>query len=374
MWLGDPLVDACVEDFEALGRGRCMRQLRRALKEGIETVPEAPDSLRELFAQLDAVPEWADLDAIDRGVAHLARYSRQTGIVLGAASLLVGYANATASRPLQLTGRYIESAGMRSLEVGTWLRSVSRVGGLRRHSPGFERTVRVRFIHGFVRHQLRSSAAWDHAAWGLPIPQSHLAYTLDEFCLIPLRALRQVGVSYFPDEVRHGFFGRWRYIGHLLGVEPSLLPVDRREQELLEELHLLTRPPMEDYCRDLVDGINREFLVPELEQLLPGRLRPAAPWAVHGLERLFLGDEICDELRVPRSAATGVVRRLGHGLHAVNAVVDRVPGTLAWRTALGERYTDSQELRLRTAYAVRHDMVDDSPDTGRPHPARVAAD
>jgi hypothetical protein len=371
MWVGDPLVDACVEDFERLGRGRSMRQLRRAIKDGIETVPDAPESLRALFADLDAVPEWADLDAIDRGVTHLARYSRQTGIVLGAASLLAGYANATASRPLQMTGRFIENAGMRSLEVGNWLRTVSAVGGLRRHSPGFERTVRVRFIHGFVRHQLRNSPEWDHAAWGLPIPQAHLAYTVDEFCLIPLRALRQVGVSYLPHEVADGFFARWRYIGHLLGVTPSLLPVDRHDQELLEELHLLTRPPMEDFCRDLVGGINREFLVPELEQLLPGRLGAAAPWAVHGLERLFLGEEICDELGVPRSSATGVVRRLGHGLRAVNVVVDRVPGIMARRTAMGERYTDSQELRLRTAYAVRHDMVDDSPDTGRAHPARV---
>jgi hypothetical protein len=371
MWLGDPLADACADDAARIGRGRYMRMLREALADGIRSVPDAPDSLRALFAELDEVPDWADLAAIDLGVRDIARYSRQTGIALGAASLLAGYANPTASRPLEMTGRYIESAGMRTIEVGTWLRAVSSVGGLERHSPGFERTVRVRMIHAFVRQHLREDPAWDLAAWGVPIPQSHLAYTIDEFCLILLRALARVGVTFRPHEVADGFYARWRYLGHLLGVGPDLLPATEADQQALEDLHLMTRPPMEEFCRALVRGINAEFLEPEVDLIL-GPLKRWSPTTVHGLERLFMGDDICDDLGVPASRVGPVVAALGRPLGVVNRALDRSPALVERRRRRGSTYTDEQEERLRSTYAVHHEMVDDSPASGIAHPARVA--
>ena len=370
MWVGDPLADACADDAVRIGRGRYMRLLREALGSGIRTVPDAPDSLRALFAELDAVPGWVDLPAIDLGVRDIARYSRETGIALGAASLLAGYANPTASRPLEMTGRYIESAGMRTIEVATWLRAVSSVGGLERFSPGFERTVRVRMIHAFVRQHLRDDPAWDREAWGEPVSQAHLAYTIDEFCILLLRALGRVGVTFRPHEVADGFYARWQYLGHLLGVGPGLLPATQADQQALEDLHLLTRPPMEEFCRALVRGINAEFLGPEVDLIL-GPLRRWSPQAVHGLERLFLGDDICDDLGVPASRLGPVVAALGRPLGVVNRALDRSPTIVEWRRRRGVAFTDRQELRLRTTYDVRHEMVDDSPDSGVPHPARI---
>lgn len=372
MWDGDPLADAFVEDFGRVGHGRAMRMLRTACREGIEAVPQAPASLVALFAELDDVPDWVDLARIDRGSRHFARYTRQAGIVLGAASLVSGYANSAASRPLELTGRYVENAGMRTIEVGTWLLAVNQQGGLDRFAKGFELTVRVRIIHALVRHHLRSSPDWDSAAWGLPIPQSFLAYTLIEFCLIPLRGMREIGAPYLPHEV-DTYYRMWRYVGHLLGVRADLLPVDQADQQVLEDLYLLTRPEVDDYCRRLVAAINAEFLVLEIEELLPARLHPAAPPIVHALERIFLGDAVADELGIPRTRMTYAVRVLGPVLRTVNALVDRIPGTLAWRTRMGERYRDKQERRLRTRYAVNHDLVDDSPAGGKAHPARGPA-
>ena len=370
MWAGDPLADACADEAARIGRGRFMRLLRQALAEGIDAVPDAPESLVALFAQLDDVPEWVDLPAIDAGVRDFARYSRETGIVLGAASLLVGYANPTASRPLAMTGRYVESAGMRTIEVATWLRAVTKPGGLERFSPGFERTVRVRMIHAFVRRHLRDDPAWDLEAWGEPISQAHLAYTVDEFCLIVIRALARVGVHFRPHEIADGHYARWRYLGHLLGVVPELLPATQADQEALEELHLMTRPPVEDFCRALVRGINAEFLVPELDLIL-GPFRRWSPTTVHGLERLFLGDDIADDLGVPPSRVGPVVAALGRPLGVLNRAMDRSPTLVEWRRRRGDAYVDRQEVRLRTTYGVTHEMVDDSPASGAPHPARV---
>ena len=372
MWLGDPLADAFVADAAALGTGRAMRMLRTACREGIEAVADAPASLVALFAELDAVPDWVDLEAIDRDCRYLGRFTRQGGIVLGAASLVSGYANSAASRPLQLTGRYVESAGVRTIEVSSWLVAASSTGGLQRYARGFELTVRVRIIHALVRRALSGDPRWDEAAWGVPICQAYLAYTLVEFCLIPMRGMAAIGATFLPHEER-AYYARWRYIGHLLGIDPTLLATNQGEQEALEEIYLLTRPEVDDYCRDLVAAINDEFLILEIEQILLPPLRSLAPRVVHALERVFLGNQIADELAIPDTRLKSLVRGVGHVLAGTNRVVDRIPGTLPLRTAMGERYRIKQDARLRARYSVRHDLVDAAP-TGRPHPARVEPD
>ncbi len=372
MWIGDPLADAFVADFATIGHGRGMRMLRQACTQGIDAVDDPPDSLRALFAELDDVPDWVDFEVLNHGGRHIGRYTRQAGIVLGAASLVSGYANSAASRPLQLTGRYVESASARTIEVGSWLVEVLAHDGLRRHSPGFELTVRVRIIHALVRQSLVSSDEWDSAAWGVPICQAYLAYTLVEFCLIPLRGMRAVGAPFLPHEA-DAYYARWRYVGHLLGISPDLLPVDEADQEALEAIYLLSRPVVDDFCRDLVGSINAEFLVPEIEEILPRALQRAAPPIVQALERIFLGDEIADELAVPDTRLKHVIRFVGLVLGVVNAGLDRVPFSLPVRAALGERYRVKQDVRLRSRYGVQHDLVDASPEGDRPHPARDPA-
>ncbi|WP_101525903.1 oxygenase MpaB family protein [Nocardioides houyundeii] len=372
MWDGDPHADAFVADFATIGHGRAMKILRAACRDGISSVTDAPESLRALFAELDAVPDWVDLAEIDASAKHLGRYTRQAGVVLGAASLVSGYANSAASRPLELTGRYLDNAGARTIEVGSWLVESTTPGGLHRFAPGFELTVRVRIIHALVRHALSGDDRWDLQAWGVPISQAFMAYTLIEFCLIPLRGMSAIGAPYLPGEVA-GYYARWRYIGHLLGIDAELLPRDREEQEALEEIYLLTRPEVDDYCRRLVGSINSEFLVPEIEQLLPHRrLYGVAPPVVHGLERVFLGDEIADELGVPNTRVKHLIRAVGPVLGSANRVIDRIPGTLGPRTGWGDRYRLKQDARLRARYSVHHDLVDAAPD-GQAHPARGTA-
>ncbi|MEQ6901179.1 oxygenase MpaB family protein [Nocardioides sp. YIM 152588] len=369
MWRGDALADAFVADMGRIGHGRAMRMLRTACREGVDAVADAPDSLRDLFARLDDTPDWFDLPAIEAATRFTSRYSRASGIALGAASLVSGYANSAASRPLEMTGRYIENAGARTVEVGAWLKAVNDPGGLDRFGHGFELTVRVRIIHALVRASLAGREDWDEAAWGVPICQAYLAYTLVEFTLIPLRAMERIGAPYRPEERAAGY-ARWRYIGHLLGIEETLLPRDAAEQQRLEELYLLTRPEVDDYCRSLVASINREFLVPELEGVLPGFLHSRAPQVVHALERIFLGEEIADDLHIPRTRLVGAVRVAGPALSGVNRLLDRVPRLVALRAARGKEFEAYQEERLRREWGVGHDLVDDSPSGGRPHPAR----
>ena len=199
--IADPLADAVVADFATLPRGAGMAMVRAALQHGIDSIEAPPESLRALFDEIDNEPDWLDHDRLDRAAGHIVRHTASYGIVLGAASLTAGAMNAVAGMPLVLTGRYTSQAAVRSIEVGAWLEEILAPGGLRRDGAGLATTLRVRMIHAFVRHHLLAEGDWDSDAWGAPIPQSYMAFTIVEFGRIALAAMHQLGVRYTRDEL-----------------------------------------------------------------------------------------------------------------------------------------------------------------------------
>lgn len=369
LWQGDPLADAVVAEVDRVGHGAMMRMVSVALADGIDAVEGAPASLRELFAVLDDEPEWVDHAQLDRAGDHLARHATPYGIVLAAASLMVGYTNPAAARPLVLTGRLVEHAGVRNLEVGDWLREVMARGGLRRHGRGFERTVRVRLIHALVRRHLLRGGEWDTAELGTPISQPYMAHTLAEFGVIALDGMAVLGARHTPEE-RADIDALWRYVGHLSGVAPSLLPATSAAQGRIRELYQLTRPPVDDDSRALVDSLVTDYLVPEVAALLP--LQPpgtttVARAYVNGLIRAVVGHDLADELGIGRSPLVAPIRVAGEVTAAVQAGFRRVPGVRGWQTRRGRATQARQEARLRARYGMAHELVDtaEAPD----HPA-----
>ncbi len=363
LWQGDSLADAFAADMVEMGRGHGMRMFRAAIEGGISSGDSPPDSLVALFAELDAVPPWVDFDQLDRAGDHLARNSLQLGLVLAAASLMVGYTNPAAAYPLILTGRLVDNAGMRNLEVGDWLREVTTHGGMRRAGLGFERTVRVRVIHAMVRRHVASRPEWDPAVLGTPISQPYMAHTLSEFGSIALSGMDLLGARYTADELAD-IYALWRYVGHLSGVSKALLPADEVDQRRIQELYQLTRPAIDDDSRALVAGLVHNYLVPEVAELLPARMpaaRSVATTYVNGLIRAVVGDTLADELGIEESRFKHVVPALGHLTAAAYGGRQRLPGGKSRRVERGRRYRSEQEQRLRTKYAMVHDLVDASP-------------
>jgi hypothetical protein len=347
LWRGDPLADAVVGDGAPL--------VRRALADGIDAVEEPPPALVDFFAEVDAPPAWLDRDRCDRASLSLARQTREYGLVLGAASLVAGAQNSLAARPLAFTGRYARDAATRSLEVGAWLSEVTTPGGLERHSLGFERTVRVRMIHAHVRAHLGKSPKWDLEAWGLPIPQPHMAFTLAEFCSIALRAMAQLGVRYTDTELED-IHHLWRCVGRLVGVEEALLPRDPDDYARIEDLYALTSPGPDDADRAFVTALT-DFQAAELGRFLPRRARPTG--LMHGLQRAFVGDRVADQLRIPDTRWRHLPRLVGPLTAAGNATHDAlVPDGKARRTRRALRKRDAEMTRMRKKYGVDHDLVD----------------
>ena len=371
LWQGDPLADAFVADMAELGRPTGMRMLSTALADGVEAVADAPDSLRALFAQLDEVPAWVDHDQLDRAGDHVVRNIASYGVVLAAASLMIGYTNPAAAKPLVLTGRLVQHAGVRNLEVGDWFREVTTPGGMRRHGAGFERTVRVRLIHAMVRHHLDRHPEWDPEVLGRPISQPYMAHTLSEFGSIAIRGVEVLG-AHHTDADRADLDALWRYVGWVSGVDPALLPSSAAEQEAIEDLYQLTRPPVDDDSRALVQGLVDDYLVPEVANLLPGVVpaRHALSAAyVRGIIRAVIGHGLADELGIASSRLAGPLRLVGGVTRATVGTAERLPGVRAARAAHGRRYQRVQEARLREQYGMTHDLVDTSP--AADHPARA---
>ena len=348
MWRGDPLADAVVADGAM--------HVRRAIAEGVGAVEAPRESLVALFAALDTPPVWMDADRCDRAAEHLARQAREYGLVLGAASLLAGAQNTVAGKPLTFTGLYEEKPGVRSIEVGSWLTAVTTPGELHRHRPGFERTVRVRMIHAHLRAHLYRRADWDSDAWGLPIPQAYMSFTLAEFCSVALRAMAQLGVRYSDREI-DDILHLWRYVGHLVGVDDDFLPVTPDDYRRIEGIYALTAPGPDDADQAFVGALT-EFQAEELARLLPARWTPGI---VHGLQRAFVGDALADDLAIPDTRWKHLPRVLGPLTATAYRLHDLlVPSGKARRTARAIRSRTEDLERLRAHYSVTHELVDDT--------------
>ncbi|MBA4020973.1 MAG: DUF2236 domain-containing protein [Gordonia sp.] len=363
MWTADPLADAVVSD--SFPDSSATAAVGAALAGGVTAVSDAPQSLRALFAVLDAEPDWVDHDRLDRAADALIQHTAALGIVLGAASLVRGAANTIAGKPLALTGRYVSQPAVRSVEVGEWLRKVISPGGMRRDGDGFAYTVRVRVIHAHVRRALVRGGFWDDSAWGVPIPQPYMAFTLAEFGHIAIEAMYKVGVR-FSDRELADIYHLWRYVGHVIGMDERLNPHDEADHIRIEELYRLTSPgPGQDDC-EFVEALTYDYLIPELANVLPGpyavRLKVASK-LMQSLQRVFIGDTAADELQIPDTPLKHVMTRIGPALAVVGRGRVLLAGGSERLSKRAYRERDEEMTRMKTSYRVTHEMVDNAPPT-----------
>lgn len=225
----DPLCEAFVDEVylpHGSRTGRAM--LERALAVGVDAMPDAPPSLRALFADLDHDPAWVDHALVARGAKAFRRYGVAMFRFAGAITL-EGYAESSVAKPLALTGMYAgASTRKRFLETVAFWIAVSEPGALARGGAGRASALRVRVMHVFVRAKLLAHPAWDLAAWGVPISQGDALLTLMGGSFAPGLGLGLLG--YVPsraDILAMAHF--WRYVGHVMGVRPRWFPSTFRE-------------------------------------------------------------------------------------------------------------------------------------------------
>ncbi|HEX2573443.1 MAG TPA: oxygenase MpaB family protein [Polyangia bacterium] len=303
----DPLADAVVKALAERPIGYGPTMIDRYFTEGPESAPKAPAALRDLYDFAHAVPPWVDWDAIERGGRLLRRAAVLGGMVLGARALVFGYASPGGNKPLVFSGRLREQAARRLNETSRFVQAVTSSGGLRPGGDGVLITLKVRLMHAKVRHMILASGRWQPEVWGAPINQHDMAATTLLFSLITIEGLRILGLHITPAEA-DDYMHLWRYVGHLIGVTPELLPGGEREAARLRDLIHATQAPPDDDSRDLVRALlhSGEQAGSAEQRARARRFRSF----VEGMCRGLIGDTLADQLGVPRTTWSNAVRAI----------------------------------------------------------------
>jgi hypothetical protein len=220
----DPVAEAFVDEvYGARGQGEGRRLVDRALTQGVDAIADAPASLRRLFAEMERPPTWLDPAQVALGARVFRRFGTHMFSLAGAITLH-GYRESSVAKPLALTGAYAgSSANRRFLETASFWLDVSAPDALAPGRPGRATALRVRLMHVFVRRQLLRHPAWDLAAWGVPISQGDALLTLMGGSFVPGYLLRLLGYRTSREEIEAAMHF-WRWVGHLMGVQPRWYP------------------------------------------------------------------------------------------------------------------------------------------------------
>ncbi|MCV7282161.1 DUF2236 domain-containing protein [Mycolicibacterium flavescens] len=217
---GDPVAERFVaETYHGdLGARRARDLVEAAQRDGIDAVPEAPESMRALFEEFEQVPEWVDPDLVEQGAAVWRRWAYALG-ALGNAGTNDTYTEGWLAVPLSLSGGYAgERALHRYLETSRWWIEVCRPGAiLTPGSEGRNISLHVRIMHVSVRDRVRRHPEWNTARWGLPISQSAMLLTLLGGSVAPALGLYPLGHLTSRREMRAVLHFN-RYCGYLVGV------------------------------------------------------------------------------------------------------------------------------------------------------------
>ncbi|HUA75300.1 MAG TPA: oxygenase MpaB family protein [Solirubrobacteraceae bacterium] len=307
---GDPAADALVEVFRELPGGSGWQLFERALEQGVDAVPGAPEELGALLTEASSTPSWLDLDLVDAGAASFWRAGLPAlapSLIYG--SLAFGYQYGDLSRPLAATGRLERMASRRLGETARWVLAVTTPGAMAPGGEGWRSSLRVRIVHALVRRHLLDGGSWDAEAWGVPISASAMMATaIGGFNIVPQRALSDVGAGATAAD-RESRTALWRWVGYVMGVPPALLPCNWREAErLIDTLATFDFGPNEDGPA-LMHALTHHGL--PLEGLLPPwGVRPArlvlTPM-IEALVRRWLGEAVSDELGVGRTPVVRLV-------------------------------------------------------------------
>lgn len=224
---GDEPMDALVDWMIATGMKTTRPLFEQALRGGLAALPDAPAPLRAFFESVERPPEWLDQDLLEEGAEIFRRGGADLIFVARDVALIGGYQASAFNKTLLLTGALEKGPSRRLAETLRWALDCTVAGGMARHGPGFESTLRVRLIHALVRRHVRRLPEWRLEDWGLPINQTDMGATLLGALVMPLLGARLMGMPQTRRE-RDAGAHLTRYVGWLMGVEPRWLASDAR--------------------------------------------------------------------------------------------------------------------------------------------------
>jgi hypothetical protein len=303
----DQLADEVVNDtYLKLGYQQTNTILNAIFESGIDSVPEAPESLKKLFREVTAVPEWLDWTKIEHGSAFCRRSGPLGLIVLRNYCLMGGYESAAINKPLIFTGALKKGDAKRIAETTEFWVAITHKNALHRYEDGFKHAVKVRLMHAYARVSVRKLPEWKNEAWGEPINLWDMIATNLGFSLVFMEGLKNLGLKPNQQEIE-GLLHLWKYVGFLLGIPAYYLP-DTEEQAIAELYKwTITQPPADEDSQALALALMNE---PYNVSFPKYQWQKRFVLNVHlAYNYFFLGKRSCREMGLPTSPL-GILPRL----------------------------------------------------------------
>ncbi|MEB3050999.1 oxygenase MpaB family protein [Mycolicibacter sp. MYC123] len=224
-WLGDIVSDSYAALMGQYSVSSLIGMLKTACRQGIDAVEDAPPELAAFIADMEATPDWLDMDLVRRGAedSRLPMALLAPFVVRGA--FIATFLNTYAALPMALTGALSGNRAARRVNETTSFFAVTTLpGALDRYGPGFEAAAMVRLMHSMVRfNALKRSPKWDVGIYGLPIPQlDQMPAGMINLYVIAMDAHRRGRTEFTDSERAVVEFTRYRCV--LLGLPEELLP------------------------------------------------------------------------------------------------------------------------------------------------------
>jgi hypothetical protein len=348
--LVDPLADEATAAIDALPKGEGWRFVEKGVKGGARAIPDGPAPLRALLEHCEDVPPWVDWETCDKGGELLMRAGPLGGAVLGARSLVLGYASPGGNKPLAFSGRLKEQAARRVNETARFVQAVCRPGGMRPFADGWQITVKVRLIHSQVRRMILKTGRWKTEAWGEPANQHDMAGTVLLFSVSIIDGLRKLGLSIRHAEAER-YVHLWRWIGRVIGVHEDVLPACEADGMRLAELIAAT---MGEPDQDSID-LTKALFEGAYDGATTKKARRDADRNVafgRMICRELIGDELADKLGVERTTWRYTMPALKRLVSSVERFRNAVPFADRSALAVGTHYWDRVvEVGLKGATA-----------------------
>jgi hypothetical protein len=227
------------------------------------------DALDHYVKTAQVLPPWADAVKIERAEKLFMEHGALSCILLFCASLPECYVIPDLSSVLHTSGQLEQNAEYRIRSTAAMIFPVMMHGGMGERGAGVAQVLKVRLIHATIRNlilhgspqsavaqllaggegniapqalltpggrqamfQTLYARGWNLKGNGLPCNQEELAYTLLTFGYVFLRSLRRLGIGLRAAD-EEAYLHAWNVVGHILGIERSLMVNTMDEGEAL---------------------------------------------------------------------------------------------------------------------------------------------
>ena len=301
--IGDPDLDPVLEEIADLDGSALERFIRAGIEQDRAGIRQAPEALARFFKDQVEPPPWVDYGSHVPAIRAFNANAANVLVAFVCGVLIEGFSTLI-SKSFATTGRVLspESARRRLMQNNRHLMEVFYPGGMERDGDGWRLSMRLRFVHGRVRHLLSHSGVWDAGKHGTPISAAHMALATTVFSTRLLEHAALVGAAFSEDE-QASVMRVWRCAGVVMGVPEDILFTDREHARRLFRIANLCEPAPDSDAAAMANALIAA--IPSTAGIEGARKQRNITKLAYRLSRALIGNRLADQLGFPPMNTTG---------------------------------------------------------------------